>query len=206
MTAVLSKISDFDQLFKTFISDLWMNCKSQNGNLECSLVHLKDFWKFEVESKFCEKLKIFMTAVLSKISDFDQRLFKTFISDLWMNCKSQNGILECFYVLDLKDFWKFEVESKFCEKLKIFMTAVLSKISDFDQLFKTFISDLWMNCKSQNGILECSYVDLKDFWKFEVESKFCEKLKIFMTAVLSKISDFDQLFKTFISALLDRCP
>ena len=56
-----------------------------------------------------------------------------------------------------------------------------------------------MNCKSQNGILECSYVDLKDFWKFEVELKFYEKLKIFITAVLSKISDFDQLFKTFIS-------
>ena len=199
MTAVLSEISDFDQLFKTFISDLWVNCKSQNGILECSYVDLKDFWKFEVESKFCQKLKIFMTAVLSEISDFDQ-FFKTFISDLWVNCKSQNGILECSYV-DLKDFWKFEVESKFCQKLKIFMTAVLSEISDFDQLFKTFISDLWMNCKSQNGILECSYVDLKDFWKFEVESKFCQKLKIFMTAVLSEISDFDQLFITFISDL-----
>ena len=44
--------------------------------------------------------------------------------------------------MNLKDFWKFEVESKFCEKLKIFMTAVLSEISDFDQVFKTFISDL----------------------------------------------------------------
>ena len=82
------------------------------------------------------------------------------------------------------------------------MTAVLSKISDFDQIFKTFISDLWMNCKSQNGILECSYVDLKDFWKFEVESKFCEKIENFHDRrVLSKISDFDQLFKTFISNL-----
>ena len=80
------------------------------------------------------------------------------------------------------------------------MTAVLSEISDFDQVFNTFISDLWMNCKSQNGILECSYVDLKDFWKFEVESNFCEKLKILMTAVLSKISDYNQLFNTFISA------
>ena len=58
-----------------------------------------------------------------------------------------------------------------------------------------------MNCKSQNGILECSYVDLKDFLKFEVESKFCEKFKIFMTAVLSEISDFDLVFKTFISDL-----
>ena len=75
------------------------------------------------------------------------------------------------------------------------MTAVLSEISDFDHVFKTFILDLWVNCKSQNGILECSYVDLKDFWKFEVESKFCQKLKIFMTAVLSEISDFDHLLR-----------
>ena len=85
-----------------------------------------------------------------------------------MNCKSQNGILECSYI-DLKDFWKFEVESKFCERLKIFMTAVFSEISDFDQVFKTFISDLCMNCKSQNGNLECSLVHLNDFWKFEVQ-------------------------------------
>ena len=121
-----------------------------------------------------------MTAVLSEISDFDQ-FFKTLISDLWMNCKSQNGILECFYV-DFKDFWKFDIESKFCQKLKIFMTAVISEISDFDQFFKTLISDLWMNCKSQNGILECFYVDLKDFWKFDFKSKCCQKLKIIMTA------------------------
>ena len=111
-----------------------------------------------------------------------------------MNCKSQNGILGYSYV-DWKDFWKFEVESKSCQKLIIFMTAVLSEISDFDQFFKTFISDLWMNCKSQNGILECFHVDLKDFWKLEVESKFCQKLKIFMTAVLSEISDFDGNFR-----------
>ena len=150
----LAKFWDFDQVFKTFISALLVDCNSHNGILEYSLVHLKDFWKFEVESKFCEKLKIFMTAVLSEISDFDQ-LFKIFISDLWMNCKSQNGILECSYV-DLKDFWKSDVKSKYCEKLKIFMTVVLSEISDFYQLFKTVISNLRMNCKSQNGNLECS--------------------------------------------------
>ena len=59
------------------------------------------------------------------------------------------------------------------------MTAVLSEISDFDQLFKTFISDLWVNCKSQNGILECSYVDLKDFWKFECWVKILSKIENF---------------------------
>ena len=195
MTEVLSEISDFDQFFKTLISDLWMNCKSQNGILVYSNVDLKDFWKFDVESKFCQKLIIFMTAVLSEISDFDQ-FFNTLISDLWMNCKPQNGIQVCSYV-DLKDFWKFDVESKFCQKLKIFMTAVLSEISDFDQFFKTFISHLWMNCKSQNGILECFYVDLKDFWKFDIESKFFQKLKIFMTAVLSEISDLWPIFQDF---------
>ena len=85
------------------------------------------------------------------------------------------------------------------------MTAVLSEISDFVQFFKTFILDSWMNCNSQNGILECFYVDLKDFWKFDVKSKCCQNLKIFMTAVLSEISDFHQLFKTFISDLLVDC-
>ena len=85
---------------------------------------------------------------------------------------------------------KFEVESKSCEKLKIFMIAVLSEISDFDQLFNSFISALLVECNSENGILECSLVHLNDFWKFDVESKFCEKLKIFMTAVLSEILRF----------------
>ena len=112
------------------------------------------------------------------------------------NCKSQNGILECSY-LALKDFWKFEVELNFCQKLKIFMTAVLSEISDFDQFFITLISDSWVNCKSQNGILESFYVNLKDFWKFEVESKFCQKIENFHDSGLSEISDFDHLFKTF---------
>ena len=81
------------------------------------------------------------------------------------------------------------------------MTTVLREISDFDQFLISLISDLLVNSKYQNGILEYSYVDLKNFWKFEVESKFCQKLKIFMTAVLSKISDFDYLFKTLISDL-----
>ena len=79
------------------------------------------------------------------------------------------------------------------------MTAVLSEISDFHHLFKSFISDLCVNCMFKNGILECSYLDLKDFWKFEVESKFCQKLKIIMTAVLSEISDFGQFFISLIS-------
>ena len=50
---------------------------------------------------------------------------------------------------------------------------------------------------SQNGILKCFFVDLKDFYKFEAKSKFCQKFKIFMTAVLIKISDFDHHFITF---------
>ena len=114
-----------------------------------------------------------------------------------MNYKSQNGILECSPDHS-KHFWKFYVQSKFCQKLKIFMTAVLSEISDFDHYFNILIFDLRVNCKSQNGILECSLDHLKDFWKFEVESKFCQKCKIFMTAVLSEISDFDHFLNILI--------
>ena len=186
------------QILTTFSSLLiltWVNSKSQNGILKCSFVDLKNFWKFEVESKFCQKLKIFMTVVLSEISDFD-RFFITFKYDLWVNSKSQNGILKCFFV-NLKDFWKFKSESKFFQKLKIFLTTVLSEISDFDYFFITFKYVLWVNSKSQNGILRCFFVDLKDFWKFKSESKFCQKLKIFMTAVLCEISDFDYFFITF---------
>ena len=53
------------------------------------------------------------------------------------------------------------------------MTAILSEISDFDHFLNIVISDLWVNCKCQNGILKCSFIDLNYFWKFEVESKFC---------------------------------
>ena len=166
------------------------------------------FWtisgSLRLRSKFCQKLKIFMTAVLSEISDFDHFL-NIVISDLWVNCKCQNGILKCSFV-DLNYFWKFEVESKFCQKLKIFMTAVLSEISDFDHFLNIVISDLWVwvNCKYQNGILKCFlfcwFVNCRyqnDIsGSLRLRSKFCQKLKIFMTAVLSEISDFDQLFWT----------
>ena len=185
ITGVLTEISDFDHFLNIVISDLWVNCKYQYCILKCSLVDLKDLWKFEVESKFCQKLKIFMTAVLSEISDFDHFL-NIVISDLWVNCKCQNDILKCPFVV-LNHLWKFEVESKFCQKLKIFMTAVLSEISDFDHFLNIVISDLWVNCNYQNDILKCFFVDLNYLLKFEVESKFCEKLKIFMTAVLSEI-------------------
>ena len=203
MTAVLSEISDFDHFLNIVISDLWVNCKYQNNILKCFFVDFNYFWKFEVESKFCQKLKIFMTAVLSEISDFDHFL-NIVISDLWVNCKYQNNILKCFFVV-LNHFWKFEVESKFCQKLKIFMTAVLSEISDFDHFLNIVISDLWVNCKCQNDILKCFFVDLNYFWKFEVESKFCQKLKIFMTAVLSEISDFDHFLNIVISDLWVNC-
>ena len=264
----LAKFQILTTLLNIVISDLWVNCKYQNCILKCSFVDLKDLWKFEVVWKFCQKLKIFMTAVLSEISDFDHFL-NIVISDLLVNCKYQNNILKCFFVV-LNHFWKFEVESKFCQKLKHFMTAVLSEISDFDHilnivisdlwvnckyqndilkwffcsfkcslddlkdlwkfdvepnfvknwkfhdrgpernfgswpLFEQCISDLWVNCEYQNCILKCSLVDLNDLWKFEVESKFCQKLKIFMTAVLSEISDFDHFLNIVISDLWVNC-
>ena len=58
-----------------------------------------------------------------------------------------------------------------------------------------------MNCKYQYCILKCSLVDLKNLWKFEIKSKFCQKLKIFMTAVLSEISDFDHFLNIVLSDL-----
>ena len=79
------------------------------------------------------------------------------------------------------------------------MTAVLSEISDFDHFLNIVISDLWVNCRSENSILKCFFVDLNYLWKFEVELKFCQKLKIFMTAVLSEISDFDHFLNIVIS-------
>ena len=103
------------------------------------------------------------------------------------------------FLVDLKDLWKFEDESKFCQNLKILMTAVLSEISDFDHFLNNVISDLSVNCKYQNDIVKYLFVLLNHLWKFEVESKFCQKLKILMTAVLSEISDFDHFLNIAIS-------
>ena len=105
--------------------------------------------------------------------------------DLWVNCKRQNSILKYSFV-DLKDFWKFEVEAKFCQKLKIFMTAVLSEISDFDHFLNIVIFDLWVNCKCQNGILKCFFVDLNYFWKFEVFKNFVKNWKFSWPRSLAK--------------------
>ena len=52
---------------------------------------------------------------------------------------------------------------------------------------------------SQNVILKCSVVHLKDLWMFEVESNFCQKKNIFVIAVLSEISDFDHFLNIPIS-------
>ena len=185
ITAVLSEISDFDHFLNIVISDLWVNCKCQNGILKCSFIDLNYFWKFEVESKFCQKLKIFMTAVLSEISDFDHFL-NIVISYMWVNYKYQNGILKCFLFVDLYYFWKFEVGWKFCQKLKIFMTAFLSEISDFDHFLNIVISDLWVNCKCQNGIS-------KVFFSFDLSFLTCEwisgSLRL-LVKILSKIENF----------------
>ena len=203
MTAVLIEISDFDHFLNFVISDVWVICKNEYWILKCSLVDLKDLWRFEVESKFCQNLKILMTAVLSEISDF-YHFLNIVISDFWVNCKCQNNILKCFFVVS-NHFWKFEVESKFCQKLKILMTAVISEISALDNILNIVISDLWVICKYEYCILNCSLVDLKELWKFEVESKFCQNLKIFMTAVLSEISDFDHFLNNVISDLRVNC-
>ena len=66
------------------------------------------------------------------------------------------------------------------------MTSILSEISDFGHFLNIVISDLWVNCKSQNNIQKCFFVDLNYLWKFEVESKFYQKLKILITKELAK--------------------
>ena len=60
------------------------------------------------------------------------------------------------------------------------MTAVLSKISDFDHFLNIVIYDLCVNCKYQNNILKCFFVVFNNFWKFEVESKILSKIKNFL--------------------------
>ena len=55
----------------------------------------------------------------------------------------------------------------FVKNWKFSWPAVLSKISDFDHLFKTFILDLWVNCNSQNGILKwflCWFEGFLEVW------------------------------------------
>ena len=204
MTAIISQISDFDNFLNIVISDLWVNCKYQTNILKCFFVVLNHFWKFEVESKFCQKLKIFLTSLFSEISDCDHFL-NIVISDLWVNCKYQNDLLKFFFLLFLIIYESLRLSQNFSQKLKIFMTAVLSEISDFDHFLNIVISDLWVNCKHQNNILKCFFVDLNHFWKFEVESKFCQKLKIFMTSFFSEISDSDHFLNIVISDLWVNC-
>ena len=81
------------------------------------------------------------------------------------------------------------------------MTAVLSKISDFDHFLNIVISDLWVNCKHQNNILKFFLLFLIISGSLSLSQKFCQKLKVFMTAVLSEISDFDHFLNIVISEL-----
>ena len=74
MTAVISEISDFDHFLNILKSHIKVSFESQNGNLESYLVVLSDLKKNEIESKFCQNVKIFMTAVISEVSDFDHFL------------------------------------------------------------------------------------------------------------------------------------
>ena len=137
-----------------------------------------------------------MTTVISEISDFDHflNILKTHMK---VSFDSQNCILESYLVV-LNDFWKFEVESKFCQNVKFFMTAVISEISDFDHFINILKTHMKVSFKSLNGILVSYLVVLNDFWKFEIESKYCQNVKFFMTAVakfqiLTTFSTFQKL-------------
>ena len=190
----LSEISDFDHIFITFKYDLWVNSMSQNGILRCSFVDLKDFWKFNPESKLCQNWKFSWPRSLATF-----QILTTFSSLSIITCEripSLKMVLWSVFVLIWRIFGSLRLSQNFVKNWK-FSWPVLSKISDFDHFFITFNYDLWVNSMSENGILRCSFVDLKDFLKFEDESKFCQKLKIFMIAVVSEISNFDHFFITF---------
>ena len=175
MTAILSEISHFDHFLNIVISDLWVNCKCQNNILKCFFVDLYYFLKFEVESKFCQKLKIFMTAVLNEFSDFDHFL-NIVISELWVNCKYQNDILKCFFLL----IWTI------CGSLRV--SQILSKIENFHDLRSERNFRFWPLFEHCHFWLLSElqvwkwyskvffFGDLNYLWKFEIESKFCKKI------------------------------
>ena len=102
-----------------------------------------------------------------------------------MDCRSQIGILKCFFV-DLNDLWKFEAESTFFHKVTILMTAVFSEISDFDHFLNIVISDLWVNCRYQNGILKCSFFDFKGLWSLRLSQNFVKNWKFSWLRSLEK--------------------
>ena len=54
------------------------------------------------------------------------------------------------------------------------MTAVISEISDYDHFLKIFQSHIEVSFESKNCILESYLGVLNEFWKFEIESKFCQ--------------------------------
>ena len=186
MTAVLSEILDFDQFLNNVISDLWVNCKYQNDILKCFLVYFNYLTRFEVESKFCQKLKLFMTADLSEISYFDHFL-NIFISDLWVNCKCQNHVLKYLFVV-LNHLWKFDVESKFwwprsLATFQIFTTfwsfsfLICESISSVKIILQTvFFLLIWTICESLR--LNQNFVKNWKFWwprslaKFQILTTF----------------------------------
>ena len=134
-----SKISDFDSIlnplmsdiFNILISDLWVNCKSQNGILECSFVDLKDFWKFKFESKFCQKLWPLSLVKFQILTDFWTFWFLTYewISSLKM-------LFWSVFLVTWKISGSLRLSQNFVKILKFFMTVVLSEISDFHQFFE----------------------------------------------------------------------
>ena len=102
-----------------------------------------------------------MTTVISEISHFDHFL-NILKSCMKVSFESQNGILER-YLLVLNEFLKFEIESKFCQNVKLFMTVVITEISDFDHLLNILKTHMNLNFESQNSILESYLVVLIEF-------------------------------------------
>ena len=176
MITNLSKILDFHHFFITFNTELWVNTISRNGILKCFLCWFKGFLEVWGWVKILSKIIIKDFHDCRAYGNF--RIWSPFQhSHFWLVNELQlskwySKVFFCWW--RISGSLRFEVKLKFFQKLKIFMTAVLSEISDFDHFFITFNSDLWVNYNSQNGILKCSFVHLKDFWKFNVGSIFCQ--------------------------------
>ena len=110
------------------------------------------------------------------------QILTTFSRLSFQTCESGLQVSKWYsrvFFVDLKDFWKFEVRVKILSKIENFHDRGLSEISDFDHFLKTFISDLWVNCKYQNGILKCSLLIFEGFLEVWGWVKILSKIENF---------------------------
>ena len=123
--------------------------------------------KFEVESKFCQKLKIFITTVLSEISDFDHFWTLPFLTCEWIA-----GVKLIFWSVFLL-IWtiseSLRLSENFVKNWKFWWPRSLAKF----QILTTFWTLSFLTCEwiaSIKIICDCEYENgsYPIFWKFWV--------------------------------------